>query len=271
MDSGAAVEKHARQVIWEFLLQRRASESRKRCYLVSYPRSGNTLVRAYFAILQGRAQLSVYADDIVPPEGSGLAPCLDHVDIIKSHQMPQDSDPVIYIVRDGRNATLSLLQMNLLFGGHDFMRLDQVCEAVRWLDRQEGSWADHVAAALRSSEIRPMLFVRYEDLVAAPEDALGSMISFVGPSVAREVLAEGVSRHRRSDRYADNPYNGFGFKPPEGSIFDLLQRHRRGAYWQHIFDESSRRYFHETGATGLLMKFGYENSEDWWTTAGRNK
>jgi hypothetical protein len=269
MGSDPAVENHARQVIWDFLLQRRSGESRKRYYLVSYPRSGNTLVRSYFAILQGRAQLSVYAGDVVPPQGSGLAPCLDEIDIIKSHELPANSDPVIYIVRDGRNATLSFLQMSLLFGGHDFQQLDQVCEAIRWLDRQAGSWSEHVAAAMRASKTRPMLFVRYEDLVAAPENALDSMIRFAGENVATEVLADGVSRHRRSDRYAENPYNGFGFKPPAGSIFDLLQRHRRGAYWQHIFDERSRRYFHESGATSLLMNFGYEESEEWWTKAVR--
>jgi hypothetical protein len=270
MESDPAVESHARQVIWDFLLQRRSSGSRKRYYLVSYPRSGNTLVRAYFAILQGRAQLSVYAGDVVPPLGSGLAPCLDGVDIVKSHELPANSDPVIYLVRDGRNATLSFLQMSLLFGGHNFLQLDQVCEAIRWLDRQAGSWSDHVALAMRARKTRPMLFVRYEDLVAAPANALDSMIGFMGQSVATDIVADGVSRHRRSDRYAENPYNGFAFQPPEGSIFDLLQRHRRGAYWQHIFDECSRRYFHESGATSVLMKFGYENSEEWWTNAARS-
>lgn len=266
MEADPAVETHARQVIWDFLLQRRAGGARRRYYLVSYPRSGNTLVRSYFAILQGRPQLSVYAGDVVTADQGGLAPDLDQIDIIKSHEMPGGADPVIYLVRDGRNATLSLLQMSLLFGGHNFQRLDQVGEAIQWLDRQEGSWSEHVALALQASRTRPVLFVRYEDLVAAPEPALDGMIRFMGENVANDVLAEGVLRHRRSDRYRDNPYNGFAYEPPAGSMFELLQRHRRGAYWRHIFDARSRRYFHDTGATPALLQFGYEDSDEWWKT-----
>jgi hypothetical protein len=43
-----------------------------------------------------------------------------------------------------------------------------------------------------------------------------------------------------------------------GSIYGLLQRHRREDYWRCIFDAPSQRYFHAE----LLLHLGYERSED---------
>ena len=262
-ENDPVVENQARQVIWDFLLERRRSD-RRRCYLVSYPRSGNTLVRDHFAILQGRPQFSVYPEDVLQPKGAALTEALDHVDLIKSHEMPANDDPVIYLVRDGRNATLSFLYMSLLFGGHQFSDLTEVSDAVRWLDRAEGSWADHVAQALAQNDRRPMLFVRYEDLTTQPEVALAGMIHFMDADVPAAILADCAHRQKQSDNYAENPYNGFRHQPAPGSIYDLLQKHRRGAYWQRIFDDRSRLYFHESGATSALLRFGYESDEDWW-------
>src|SRR5271166_2146365 len=58
--------------------------NRKLVYLVSYPRSGNTLVREYFSLLQGRAQQSIYPGDVVDPTDAALTHALDHIEIIKS-------------------------------------------------------------------------------------------------------------------------------------------------------------------------------------------
>src|SRR4051812_4421000 len=89
---------------------------RRRVWLVSYPRSGNTLMRDYFALLQGRPQWNGYAGDVVGAAGPRLTDVLDGAMIIKTHQMPEaDDDPVIYLLRDGRNATLSFLYMAFLF------------------------------------------------------------------------------------------------------------------------------------------------------------
>lgn len=258
------VVNHARQTIWNFLLDRQARHGRKRCYLVSYPRSGNTLVRDYFAILQGRPQLSVYAGDVVPSNNAALTPSLAHIDLVKSHHMPADDHPVIYLVRDGRNATLSFLYMSFLFGGHRFLGLEDVHEAIQWIDSLEGCWSNHVARARQESLTRAMLFVRHEDLVATPESALDQMLRFLGVDVSAATIADCVQRQKQSDRYAGNPYGGFLHRPAEKSIYALLQQHRQGAYWRHIFDERTRRYFHERGGTGHLLHFGYECSADWW-------
>ncbi|HEX5454571.1 MAG TPA: sulfotransferase domain-containing protein [Stellaceae bacterium] len=254
----------ARQAVVQFVRGRRAGRSSRTIHLVSYPRSGNTLTREFLSVLQGRPQYSVYDGDVVGAEAAPLTHVLDGVDVVKSHQFTDDGDPMIYLVRDGRNATLSFLYMSFLFGGHHFSRLDEVFEAVQHLDRSEGSWTDHVARALAESERRHTLFVRYEDLFAAPQAALVRMARFVGADLASETAEECVARQKQSSRYALNPFNGYLYEPHANSIYDVLKRHRDGNYWQHIFDARSRRYFHENGGTELLMRFGYESSADWW-------
>src|SRR6516164_3462010 len=129
-ESDPPVEIRARQAIREHLHDRQ-SGARTTAYLVSYPRSGNTLVREYFAILQGRPQLSVYEGDVVQASDAALTRALDHVQIIKSHQMPALDGPLIYLVRDGRNASLSFLYMAFLFGGHRFASLREVYDGLR--------------------------------------------------------------------------------------------------------------------------------------------
>jgi len=233
-------------------------------HLVSYPRSGNTLVREYLSILQGRAQTSVYDGDVVQATGPALTHALDHVAFVKSHQLPADDLPMVYLVRDGRNATLSFLYMSFLFGGHPYSELSEAYEGIVRLDAAEGPWAEHVEDALRQSAVRRTLFIRYEDLVARPEAALASMIGFVNARVPVAALRECVRRRERSSRYADNPYNGFLYQPAEGSIYDILKRNRRADYWRHILDRRTRRYLHDRGATEMLLRFGYERSADWW-------
>ena len=256
-------EEQARRAIWDFLAHRRR-DGRKIVHLVSYPRSGNTLAREYFSILQGRSQLSVYAGDLVTSTDTALTHALDGIELIKSHTMPTDDGPMIYLVRDGRNATLSFLYMTFLFGGHRFSELAELYDGIRHLDAVEGAWADHVGLALRQRELRPTLFVRHEDLVRAPGTALAQMAQFLNAEISADVLDDCVRRQKASGSYAANPYNGYQFQPAPGSIYDILKRHRRDDYWRLIFDGRSKRYFHDRGGTEPLLHFGYEHSADWW-------
>jgi hypothetical protein len=260
-----AEEDLARRAIQDLMARGELRTRRRRVYLVSYPRSGNTLARRYFAILQGRAQHSVYAGDVVIPMGPAVTDSLDNVDIIKSHQFPDDDAATIYLVRDGRNATLSFLYMTFLFGGHMFSELSQVSDAIRQLDTTEGSWADHVAQAHQQSERRSTLFVRYEDLISEPAASLMRMARFMNAEISAEDARACVLRQPASDDYANNPSNGYTYQPATGSIYDVLKKNRRSDYWGLIFDDRSKRYFHECGATRWLLQFGYERTADWWT------
>lgn len=233
-------------------------------WLVSYPRSGSTLLRAYCAILQGRPQYSVYPGDVEGVAGVALASHFDTVHVVKTHQMPDGTDPIIYLVRDGRNATLSFLYLAFLSGGHHFSRLDDVHDAIAHLDRTEGRWTSHVTEALRQSERRPLLILRYEDLIQQPEAVLGRLADFLGVTLPAAVIASCVERQRREGTYTSRPNSGYLFVPESGTIYDVLQQHRTADYWRYILDRRSKAYLHEQGATALLQRFGYEQAADWW-------
>jgi Sulfotransferase domain len=232
--------------------------------IVSYPRSGSTLLRQYLSILQGRPQPSAYAGDVVAVAGQKLTDVLDHVVFRKSHQFPVGSTDTIYLVRDGRNASLSFLYMSFLFGGHSFSQRSDLRAALSWLDRAEGSWASHVAEALAQSQRRRMLFLRSEDLFGDPQTVLVRLAAFAGAELSPEIADRCIATSRGLDTYAENPFNGYRHVPEPGTIYELLQRHRHEDYWRHIFTPPARRYIHATGATGPLRHFGYETSANWW-------
>jgi hypothetical protein len=236
----------------------------KTIFLVSYPRSGSTLLRTYFSILQGRPQLSVYKDDIVNEPGDPLTHVLNDIDLIKSHQLPSGREDIVYLVRDGRNATLSFLYMKFLLGNHRFSAPHEMYGALRYIDADEGSWTRHVEAVLSQSSERQVVFLKYEDLILRPVWFLQRLFDFMQTRVSPSALEHCVRMERKSDSYTKNLHNGYLFQPEPGSIYDLIKRHRIEDYWRFVLDADSQRYFHEQGATELLLRFGYEKSSHWW-------
>ena len=226
-------------------------------------------MREYLAILQGRPQFSVYAADLLGVIGSRLTDALDSVMIVKTHQLPvEDDDPIIYLVRDGRNATLSFLYMSFLFGGHQFSRRDDVDDGIRFLDETEGSWADHVRSALAQGSRRELQVLRYEDLLEDPVATLVRTAGFLGAALPPVVAKVCVEQQRVRSKYETQPASGYLFEPEPGSLFAILKQHRREEYWRLLLDARCRRHLHLSGATEFLLRFGYEGSPDWWRDDG---
>ena len=240
------------------------SKATRRFHLVSYPRSGSTLLRKYLALIQGRPQFSVYDEDIVRGAPPVLSEALQHAFVVKSHQLPANDAPMIYLVRDGRNATLSFLYMGFVFGSHGYSSRAELGDAIRTLDKAEGSWADHVSRALRWGSDTQRLILRYEDLVADPHEAIKGVARFLGGSIDPTAIDRCIRLEKTSRYYVDTPGSGYAFKPRSDTIYDAIHRHRKGDYWREIFDAEASQYFHETGGTAFLRQFGYEQSADWW-------
>ncbi|MHB1569740.1 MAG: sulfotransferase domain-containing protein [Solirubrobacteraceae bacterium] len=242
--------------------------SRATFYLLSYPRSGSTLTRTYFSVLQGRPQLSQYRGDVVTADAVPLTDALDAVNLVKSHHFSPLHRPAIYLLRDGRDAMLSNMFLKFLSGGHRLSRPQEVCTGLRLLADEDEFWGDHVASAMRLAETEDVCFVRYEDLLADPVAALQTMTTFMGATVAVPTLAESVRLVAESRRYRDSPGSGYGHVAEPGSIYDVIGQNRGGDYWRELFDAPARRFFHERGGTAGLLRFGYESSAEWWR-AGR--
>ena len=137
-------------------------------WLASYPRSGNTFLRTILFNCFGIKTASIYPKDlggnkilenfvghiehsqnktITFPKGS--------IPIIKTHKLNKDDNRSIYIIRDGRAASVSLWNFynknipmkDIILGNHPF-----------------GTWKDHLISW--NPLKRPnTLLVRYEDII----------------------------------------------------------------------------------------------------------
>ena len=159
----------------------------KMVWLASWPRSGNTYLRTILWQCFGLRSGSIY-----PNEFSGnkqLEDYVGHVEnknslfvegnipLIKTHEAPANDSPAIYIVRDGKAATLSLCQyypetpLEIVIGGrHRF-----------------GTWSNHLQ--LWQPWQRPdTLLLRYEDLVDDLPGSLEKISSFLGVRILNRVV-----------------------------------------------------------------------------------
>jgi hypothetical protein len=172
-------------------------------WLASYPRSGNTLLRATFRSHFGIESCSVYASEseLPLPGWQAMAGHVDRPDslqrmaeaeetyFVKTHELQPDHHRAIYVVRDGCHAAVSY--------AHYIRRFSRGLLGIKWLpvapprnwnfrrvlrrvilgECDFGSWSDHVRAWTAS---RSVVVVRFEDLVADPAACVGRALAEVG-------------------------------------------------------------------------------------------
>ena len=166
---------------------------RRRVWLASYPRSGNTLLRCVLFRCFGLPSTSVYEQDlgnraleravghfepsILPPTLADDTPLL-----VKTHGPPVDDGPAIYVVRDGRPATVSLWKF---YGAH--RRSPRSLRDVVAGDCTHGGWSAHLEA-WRPWERPDTLLLRYEELTCDLPAVLAKLVGFLErPALGRRV------------------------------------------------------------------------------------
>lgn len=171
-------------------------------WLASWPRSGNTLLRIRLHQAFGLDTWSIYDDTtdigadaetakIVGHRSHGMSPEefirvameLPDTFFVKTHELPSDGSPAIYVVRDGRSAVVSWRHYCQSFN-EVVPSLEEAIRGAEW----PGSWSQHVRAWALSG--RPeTLVVRYEDLIAHDSRTLEAIASFIGrePLTAPEI------------------------------------------------------------------------------------
>ena len=163
----------------------------KMIWLASYPRSGNTLLRAILHSCFGIRSTSVYHGDL--GFNRNLEHYAGHVELevcrsfrlnndgllpVKTHRNPSDSAPAIYIVRDGRAASVSLWE---------FMRHSMSLEDVILGKHQFGTWTDHVNA-WRPWDRDQTLFLKYEDILTDTSNSLLQLRRFLHRDIVSDRL-----------------------------------------------------------------------------------
>lgn len=162
-------------------------------WLASYPRSGNTFFRILINKVFHLKTYSVYNDrgDIAAdrktaevvghesfPDGFDLqyARDSDKLYLIKTHELPAPdlSDPVIYLLRDGRESTFSYHKYLTDFHASPVGLMDVIRG-----DVFGGSWGRHVRAWAPNKR-KDTLLIHFEDLISDPLRHIDSIAHLIG-------------------------------------------------------------------------------------------
>lgn len=162
-------------------------------WLASWPRSGNTLLRITLRRLFDIETFSVYDDTTDIGAHAAAARLVGHRShgqsreefvaratmsegtfYVKTHELPTDDAPALYMVRDGRSAIVSQWHYARTFW-EDVPTLEDVLRGDSWA----GSWSAHVRAWALSGRPRTLV-LRYEDLVVGREETLDALAGFIG-------------------------------------------------------------------------------------------
>jgi len=161
-------------------------------WLASYPRSGNTFLRVILNNVFGQKTYSLYDDKLdiaadrktaeivgheMLPEGISLkdARAAEKLYIIKTHGPPPVADDkAIYLVRDGREASLSYKKYLDRFGKVERDILDIVHGNVSF-----GSWGEHIYRWAPGKRPNTLL-LKFEDLIDNPYKYVNQLERFTG-------------------------------------------------------------------------------------------
>lgn len=165
-------------------------------WLASYPRSGNSLLRAAVHACYGRGSIDRYRIGVGSPRHTGpfaletdrsleeLA-ASPEVFFVMTHDLPDGStEPAIYLVRDGRDTLASYAWLSALEQGQDPAHLDSAVFLQEPNPARFGTALDHIMQERRSPfgtwsqnvlawRARPnTAILKFEDLVRHPEQVV---------------------------------------------------------------------------------------------------
>lgn len=222
------------------------SPIRKRVYIASYPRSGNTWVRLLLEHSLGFETKSDSTDRRRQPFGVLGAEHLAReptLDLMKSHAnfLPGDDD-VIYVVRDGRDATASYWHYLRDRQGRP---VGSFSEFLQSLPMKGDWWPFHVHSWLEADHSHRLLLVRYEDLMKDQEQELARLLDFLGLQPIRP-FRDYAARISFESVHARQP--------------TFFRRGQMGA-WREVFSQDDERFFlaHDLG---YLTSLGYLREEE---------
>jgi hypothetical protein len=207
-------------------------------YLASYPKSGNAFLSQLICNYTESEDANCFEglrqhlpDIHMNPEARDE---IDRPRFIKSHAAVNDIYPkVVYIVRDGRQITVSYYYY---LRRKDTIDADLPFEAfVRQLSKGTvpfGSWHDHVAGWLDRDDV---LVVRYEDLLDDTQDELERIIEFAGLEVDSDRAAAAVeaSRYEKLKKRQEKRLERGEINPSDAGL-----RGGKKKDWQDHFSEA---------------------------------
>ena len=160
-------------------------------WLASYPRSGNTFVRTILFNCFGIKSGSIYPRDLGGEKIlENFVGHIEHnpnktitfqkgsIPIIKTHKLNKDNNRAIYVVRDGRAASISLWH----FYSKKISKKDIILGNSIF-----GKWKDHLIS-WDPLKRKNTLFIKYEDIVNNFGSVLTSISTFLDKDIINKKL-----------------------------------------------------------------------------------
>jgi hypothetical protein len=224
-------------------------------WIASYPRSGNTLFRLLLYHLYGIPTFSLY-DDPVFDQLEGVSELVGHRKLpaslhvmsdssiphfVKTHELPCDDNPAVYLARDGRDALVSYAHYAESFYGpfswrHRVRKLLGLSnypyilgDLITSFDITPAAWSDHVR---QWTHRRGLTFtVRYEDLLEDPAAWVDRALKAIGYDVRRSRNADLPSFEELHERWPK-----FFRRGETASWRDEMTDELHELFWQHHGD-----------------------------------
>lgn len=271
----------------------------KLVWLASYPKSGNTWLRAFlhnyitepetpysinrlvdfsasennalFYAEYDRRPASMFsiaeAQTMRPKVHRGLTRLHPDLVFVKTHNAclsvhgiplctPEVTQGAIYIIRDPRDVAIS-------YAAYTGQSLDEIIAfmaepqaANRGTDTQIfellGSWSLHAGSWTKQNDPR-LLVLRYEDMLAAPADAFGRVIGFLGGPADSARLARAVEFSSFATLSAQEAAHGYAANAPTAGTFF---RAGTAGQWRDRLTAAQRARI-EADHGPMMEKFGY--------------
>lgn len=184
-----------------------SSELPECIWISSYPKSGNTWLRFIItAAIFGEIPGSAFIEAVIPDLYRGIniwqywdqAPIKmakthfeaeNHFDITAGLENRIGRQRVIYVVRNPLDVACSQLR----FEGHGGNVIDRFIEqggSYQYRENGFGWWAEHVSSWRDRIAPEDTLFLRYEDMLAQPDDAVRRIVHFIGYDLPPERIIQ---------------------------------------------------------------------------------
>lgn len=228
-------------------------------FLVSYPRSGNTWLRFVLGEIIFYQEVNFENMETLVPDIYRVSRAhlnrLPRPRYIKSHE-PYDAryPRVVYLLRDPRDVAISYYYWLLKFRHQPEGDLAAFLETFTADQTPYGGWGGHVRSWLAHPNC---LFVRYEDLLARPEEKLKEIVDFLHLSTSENRITKALA-HNAFERM-----KGKEAQNQQAPIFTDTRRDipfiRSGqaGQWRETLTPSQCRLFAEAYGD-LLTQFGYD-------------
>lgn len=218
-----------------------------KCWLASFPRSGNTFFRNILYYVYGIDSSSCHWSAKQSAKNH-----YDQYDVVKAHLLPEElvpdnpDIPAIYLVRDGRDSLLSLAhhRSDIVLRGSKFST--NLYEAtVAEHNSYFGGWSHNVTSWLE----RASIVIRFEDLIRDKKSVFKQVEQLIPlPKANWEKLPSFKEMKFGSPKYDGQIPKKFFRKGKPGSWKDEMSQEQLELFWHFHGDTMERLGYNRTPA-----------------------